>query len=57
MQTAKDRFRRALVSISQWWKAHRHDPLKMQQKDTWEQMARLLKRYPLARPTPARRTA
>ncbi len=97
MRTAKDRFRRALVSISQWCKAHRHDPLKTQQKElssrlrghygyydrignrerlwtllrraqrewwrwlsrrsqrarlTWQEMNRLLKRYPLVRPTP-----
>jgi RNA-directed DNA polymerase len=29
-RTAKDRFRRALGSISQWCKRHRHEPLEMQ---------------------------
>jgi hypothetical protein len=32
MRTAKDRLCRALASISQWCKAHRHDPLKVQQE-------------------------
>jgi group II intron reverse transcriptase/maturase len=31
-RTAKDRFRRALRSISEWCQAHRHDPIPMQQK-------------------------
>ena len=31
MRTAADRFRRALRSISQWCKSHRHEPLGMQQ--------------------------
>jgi group II intron reverse transcriptase/maturase len=31
-RTAADRFRRALKSISQWCKAHRHEPLQTQQR-------------------------
>ena len=31
-RTAADRFRRALRSISQWCKAHRHEPLEVQQR-------------------------
>jgi RNA-directed DNA polymerase len=31
-RTAKDRFRRALVSLSEWCKRHRHAPLEQQQK-------------------------
>ncbi|MEO9143005.1 MAG: group II intron reverse transcriptase/maturase [Polyangiaceae bacterium] len=30
-RTARDRFRRTLKRISEWCKAHRHDPLEMQQ--------------------------
>ena len=32
MQTAADRFRRAVRNVSRWCKAHRHAPLEMQQK-------------------------
>jgi group II intron reverse transcriptase/maturase len=32
MRTAADRFRRALRSISQWCKSHRHEPLQEQQR-------------------------
>jgi group II intron reverse transcriptase/maturase len=32
MRTAKDRFRRALVKIAEWCKAHRHKPIRDQQK-------------------------
>ena len=31
-RTAADRFRRALRSMSQWCKSHRHEPLQMQQR-------------------------
>jgi hypothetical protein len=100
-RTASDRFRRALRDISQWCKAHRHEPLERQQHVlnlklrghygyygrtgnrarlwtlqywtlmawwrwlrrrsqrglSWQAMARLLKRYPLLKPTAVRRIA